>query len=197
MQTNTTHLLIPLITTTVILVDQMTKWIVNLGYSHEFFGISIYAVENPYLGFGLRWTASAPWLTPIIACLGCLFLLHFISVQKSPQMSLAGAFIIGGAFSNNLDRLFQAIFQGYGRLGEGRVTDFIHLEGFQQAFSLEIGQKAYAISAFNLADLCILSGSAFLILLHLNLLKVKSQDLKQPSTPTGNPNKKLKTSIVE
>jgi signal peptidase II len=104
-------------------------------------------VSNAGAAFGLFSDSPSPWKTVVLILLSVALLVAVVSfVRKVRRLQWeAGvglALILGGAFSNLLDRV-----------RVGRVVDF-----------LDVYVRSYHWYTFNLADSAIVAGACFLIL---------------------------------
>lgn len=137
----------------VFLGDQATKAMVEEAIPERavvpviphFFSLT--HVKNAGAAFGLFADSPAPWKTALLVVISTSLLAVVVSfIWRSRQLhwetGVGLALILGGAFSNLVDRI---------RLG--RVLDF-----------LDLYYQGYHWPAFNLADSAIVAGVGFLVL---------------------------------
>jgi signal peptidase II len=150
----------------VLLLDRLTKWIVETHVSYldtlkvipGFF--AIIRSENYGVAFGLfndstlQWRTAALVLLSVAAVIGVSIVLWHPE-RLDPLARWGFALILGGAAGNVVDRILY-----------GRVTDFL-------LFYI----REYQWPAFNVADSAIVIGSA---LLALGLLRPKTQAANVP-----------------
>lgn len=158
---------------TVILIDQISKWLIeaNMPLNSQWEPIAGLApyfqfthVANRGTAFGLF--SGASWLFAIFAAVVSLAIAYFNYdlPTRSLPLRVALGLTVGGALGNFIDRL---------RLGH--VTDFID---FDLSPILKIRLADWAI--FNVADLCVVSGA---ILLAYLLFTSAPTPRPSPSTP--------------
>lgn len=125
-----------LIAAALVLGDQLTKFIaLQMNTPIDVLGISIGPVVNTEGIFGLDLSNTALIGLGLIICIGLLVLVS-VSIKRPPAR-LGCWLILGGAFSNTLDRVIH-----------GGVVDIISIGG---------------TSRFNLADVMILLGALALL----------------------------------
>lgn len=131
------------ITTLIILLDQLTKYLIskylNLNQSIPLIKniLHITYLQNTGAGFGMLkgWNTILIFLSLII--IG-LILFYFDKITKEKQIFIPIALILGGAIGNLINRIFL-----------GHVIDFIDFRIWP---------------AFNIADSCITIGALWLII---------------------------------
>ena len=120
------------------------------GALHSYFGdlFRLQLVENPgsFLSLGAGLSASArSWL--FVVAVGMLLVAMVLAAlfarRLDARQALALAIVGGGGLSNLFDRIVH----------DGRVTDFLNL-----------GLGSLRTGIFNVADMLILAGAAFLVL---------------------------------
>lgn len=125
-----------LIATALVVGDQLSKLIVQgMDQPIDFLGVSIGPVINREGVFGLNLSNEVLVGAGVLICLGLLVLLS-VDVKRAPAR-LGVWLIIGGAFSNTLDRILH-----------GGVVDVVAIAG---------------LSRFNLADVMICLGALALL----------------------------------
>lgn len=145
------YLLLTLIVTTVLILDQLTKLYVASRFSlyesvtvlENFFHITY--VLNPGAAFGIFAGRSASFRIPFFLTLSSLAVVGMVFFYRSAQETLlrvAISLILGGAVGNMIDRA---------RLGQ--VIDFIDVHWYDSHWP-----------AFNVADSAISIGVLFLII---------------------------------
>lgn len=137
-------------------------------------------VENPGIAFGLTFGPDFQLLISVFTIAASISLLvyFFIVKDKNISMRLPLAIIIGGAFSNLIDRMFYGYFYGYAPVMEGRVVDFLDLRLFNTYFF----NHPLGSYVFNFADVAITIG----VLLLLFNLKERKESLSDNLLPISN-----------
>ncbi len=133
--------------------DQLTKQMVRAGIPLQavvpvvprFFNLT--HTENPGAAFGLFSDSPSAWKTTLLILVSVALLLTVVAIvwrsrRLQWETGVGLALILGGAFSNLLDRIRY-----------GHVIDF-----------LDFYFRRYHWFTFNLADSCIVVGAGFLIL---------------------------------
>jgi signal peptidase II len=133
------------LSTVVIALDQITKAIVRaqivIGEQIDVFGpLGLTQTHNTGVSWGLASGTGAPLIIITVAALGVIVYL-FARDPARPGMWVACGLVAGGAVGNLIDRV-----------AAGHVTDFIELPPWPP---------------FNVADVCITFGVAFLVLIYL------------------------------
>jgi signal peptidase II len=138
----------------VVTADQFTKWLVRQDLPLDsslpitsFFNL-VY-IHNP--GAAFSFLAAQPgwqrWFFTALSLAAAAFILWLLHRNRGKMLfSLALAFILGGALSNVIDRVFW-----------GKVTDFLD-------FYITLHGQQWHWPAFNLADSAIFIGAVLLIL---------------------------------
>lgn len=125
-----------LIAAALVVGDQLTKLVVQgMDQPVEFLGISIGPVVNREGVLGLNLSNEVLIAAGGLICIGLLVLLN-VDVKRAPAR-LGCWLIVGGAFSNTLDRIIN-----------GGVVDIVSIAG---------------LSRFNLADVMIFLGALALL----------------------------------
>jgi signal peptidase II len=120
----------------------------------DFFHITM--IENPGIAFGFSLGPQFKLIISIftIAASVGLLVYFFMIKDKSLSLRISTAVIIGGAFSNLIDRVFYGYFYGYATFLEGSVVDFLDL----RLFSIFLFNRSFGAYVFNVADLAITIG---------------------------------------
>lgn len=183
----------------VVVLDQITKWIVALNMEllesipiiNGFFHITY--LENPGMSFGLFGDGAERWIFMIISPIALvaigIYLFGFAKKEKL-TMKLGLAFILGGGFSNMIDRIFYGksffnnpwtIFEEsfWDELFHGYVVDMFDFCGIWDAI-------------FNVADSFVCIGAALVICtLLFDLIFNKSEERKEAEEKALELNKKM------
>lgn len=154
----------------VVVLDQAVKWIVVCNMDLETQVIEIIDgffrlryIQNPGMSFGLFGEEGQRWVFMIISPIALVAIgvyLFKFSKDKLP-MRLGLAFILGGGFSNMIDRIFygESLLDGsaklfdktfFSELFDGRVVDMFDFYGIWNAI-------------FNVADSFVCIGAAMVI----------------------------------
>lgn len=151
-----------LVTTLVIILDQLTKQLITrtmeLGDSNpivsNFFYITYH--RNSGAAFGiLQGQMLFFYVVTAVAVIGILIWLSKLNLKESRVLAIALAMILGGALGNFIDRImYQA------------VIDFIHTVWWGRDFPI-----------FNLADSALVCGAALMIFDILILDRNRNKDL--------------------
>jgi signal peptidase II len=123
------YLIFILITSLVVVIDQLTKWLVlRFNPKIDLKLLSIHLVKNTGAGFGILKNQTL-WLGlfSLLIVVGIIYFYKKIPSEKTPQILTAT--FLGGAIGNLIDRLFR-----------GHVIDFIDFDFWP---------------AFNIADSCL------------------------------------------
>ncbi|WP_456427477.1 signal peptidase II [Rhodocaloribacter sp.] len=156
------------ITIAVILVDQVSKYIVlHTMLPHESIPIlgdwlKLTFTENPGMAFGI--TFGPPAMVTIFSIIATLLILLYIfkvgNTYFPYQASLA--LVLGGALGNIIDRVFYGVILGYDTFFLGKVVDFIHVNiwrGYVPDFIPFFGGSYVALfPIWNVADMSIVAG---------------------------------------
>jgi len=191
------------ITTGIVTVDQLTKFLVKgfsfpslhlyhhgmpLGASIPVLGdfLRLTYIENPGMAFGIN-LGGRLFVTVFtaLACVGIfLYLLKIRSERFIVQVPLV--MILGGELGNLIDRVFYGVLFGEGALFQGKVVDFIDLDFFNiNIFGLEITRWFI----FNVADASVSLGVILLLIFHRHFTREKEPGAARslsdsPATPT-------------
>ncbi len=171
----------------IFILDQLTKkWAMSnlkgkpaIDVINGFFDLRY--VENPGAAWGIFGSMSDSMRKPffvIVSIIAILFIIYFfIKVRKEQRtLSVAIAFILGGAFGNFYDRVVNSY-----------VVDFIHWF-----------YKDYHWPTFNLADSAISTGVVLMIIHMLFLEKEENKGKnKEPQTQEGSSDNKTEKLISE
>lgn len=163
----------------VIVLDQISKLFVK-GISIPFFKINwhgmypgqripvinglfnITFVENPGIAFGIYPGDSYKLLICIFTLTASVLMCYYLykNRDKSFNLRLSLAIIIGGALGNLTDRIFYGVFFGYGGIFQGKVVDFFNLK----FFNIFIFNKIFGNYVFNVADMAVTFGVIMFLL---------------------------------
>ena len=154
----------------VIILDQLTKYLVvanmSLGQSVDIIPgiLRLTYIRNDGAAFGML--DSARWIfmsLTVIALAGIVYALIKYRKEISKPYTVALALILGGGFSNMIDRCF------FGdSFLNGTVIDFIDFCAFPKIWSY----------IFNVADSCVVIGGAVFVILYI-ISTVKSSNAKK------------------
>ena len=157
MKKNKIIILILIISTILIIIDQSSKYIVKLKYTEPIGNdiISIELIQNDGLAFGFN---SGNTKNIVLTIMILAIIINFIKKQKdriTTSNAVAISLILGGGISNLLDRIFI-----------GGVVDFIKVTKF---------------AIFNLADCYIVCGWFMLIFIVVKFNKtiIEVKDCKK------------------
>lgn len=138
----------------VVVIDQLTKWIIRTSPELHRLDIidgwlSFYYTQNSGMAMGID-LLSTPVISSIsiLATIGILIYLLYSMEKAGIGYLIFMGLIIGGALGNISDRIFMGIIEGYGGVLHGHVVDFIH-------FNLEIKGTPVFPYIFNVADIAI------------------------------------------
>lgn len=166
----------------IVVVDQVTKLLVK-GFAIPFLGLNyegmylgqmipvwgdffrLTFVENPGMAFGYDPGDSFKMIISIfslVASIGLVIYLYAIR-DKSLNLRIAIACILGGAVGNLIDRTFYGVFFDYAPLFYGKVVDFFDFDFFN--FTL-FGRSYDRWPVFNIADAAVTIGVLILILFY-------------------------------
>lgn len=166
----------------IVVIDQVTKLIVK-GFSIPFLGINFEGmylgqmipvwgeffrftfVENPGMAFGYDPGSSFKLIISVfslVASIGLIFYLYIIR-NKSLNLRISIALILGGAVGNLIDRTFYGVFFDYAPLFYGKVVDFFDFDFFN--FTL-FGRSYDRWPVFNIADAAVTIGVLILLLFY-------------------------------
>ena len=153
-----------LVSAGVILIDQITKWVVkttmdlhqSIKVIGDFFTISY--ILNSGIAFGLFDDSASPIKRPLLIIISIIALAIivyiFFSLPKSVKMSgLAMGLILGGALGNMIDRI-----------ARGLVVDFLDFD-FPNITFRPLNLYMTRWPTFNVADSSVLIGIVFLLVL--------------------------------
>ena len=166
-----------LVSAGVILIDQITKWIVkttmdlhqSIKVIGDFFTISY--ILNSGIAFGLFDDSASPIKRPLLIIISIIALAIivyiFFSLPKSVKMSgLAMGLILGGALGNMIDRI-----------ARGLVVDFLDFDFPNITFrSLKINLTRFP--TFNIADSSVFVG----IIIFLVIIIIEGGKSESPDT---------------
>lgn len=140
--------------TLVVIIDQLTKWMIRTSPETHRLDIidgwlSFYYTQNSGMAMGID-LLSTPVISSIsiLATIGILIYLLYSMDKAGIGYLIFMGLIIGGALGNISDRLFMGLIEGYGGVLHGHVVDFIH-------FNLEIKGTPVFPYIFNFADIAI------------------------------------------
>ncbi len=156
------------ITIAVILVDQVSKYIVlHTMLPHESIPIlgdwlKLTFTENPGMAFGI--TFGPPAMVTVFSIIATVLIILYIfkvgNTYFPYQASLA--LVLGGALGNIIDRVFYGVILGYDTFFLGKVVDFIHVNvwrGYIPDFIPFFGGSYVALfPIWNVADMSIVAG---------------------------------------
>ncbi len=175
-----------------IIADQLTKiWVKGfdcfgwnhqgmvLGESFPIIGnaVRITFVENPGMAFGITFGAGKIFLSlfSIAASAGLAWYIARTTVTHF-WVKLGLALILAGATGNLIDRVFYGAFYGESPLFYGHVVDFIDVD---MPDVTVFGREYSRFWVFNVADSCVTTGMALLLLFNHHLPFVHAT----PKTP--------------
>jgi len=158
-----------LVSAAVLLVDQLSKWLIqssmelhaSLQVLGNFFRLTF--VENPGMAFGLQ-LGNNRFFT-VFAILASIVMAYYLLQLPMEQRlaRLALALVLGGALGNLLDRLLR-----------GKVVDFfdfeffdLHLPSFQLLSFRFPGYDLERWPVFNVADIAVTIGMVLLLIVIL------------------------------
>ena len=126
---------------------------------HNFLYIT--PIENPGIAFGINLGPDFKTIISIFTVIATVgLLIYFFRIKKDDFLTrFSVAVILGGALGNLTDRIFYGYFYGYGHLFSGNVVDFLDLRLFGFFFM----NKTFGVYVFNVADVAITVGVAFLL----------------------------------
>jgi signal peptidase II len=153
-----------LVSAGVILIDQITKWIIkttmNLHQTIEVIGdfFTISYILNSGIAFGLFDDSASPIKRPLLIIISIIALAIivyiFFSLPKSVKMSgLAMGLIFGGAIGNMIDRI-----------ARGLVVDFLDFD-FPDIIIRPLNIYMTRWPTFNVADSSVLIGIVILLVI--------------------------------
>ena len=181
----------------ILITDQISKIYVK-GFYFPFFNLEhnglpkksipvihnflyITPIENPGIAFGINLGPDFKTIISVftvIATIGLLF--YFFRIRKGDFLTrFSVAVILGGALGNLMDRIFYGYFYGYGNLFSGNVVDFLDLRFFGFFFM----NKTFGVYVFNIADVAITIGVAFLL---FALAKNRKQSIQKDDAGINN-----------
>ena len=147
------------IVSSILVLDQTTKYLARVELPlhvpiHITSFFNLFLTYNKGVSFSLFSNNSAygPILLSLLSILVSLGIIYWIKKEQNKAIKLALAFILGGAISNVIDRIYL-----------GQVVDFLDFHAF-----------GYHWPAFNVADSAICLG-AFIILTRVFFDKEKEQ----------------------
>jgi signal peptidase II len=161
----------------ILITDQISKIYVK-GFYFPFFNLEhsglpkrsipvihnflyITPIENPGIAFGINLGPDFKTIISIFTVIATVgLLIYFFRIKKDDFLTrFSVAVILGGALGNLTDRIFYGYFYGYGHLFSGNVVDFLDLRLFGFFFM----NKTFGVYVFNVADVAITVGVAFLL----------------------------------
>ncbi|MEQ9309419.1 MAG: signal peptidase II [Balneolaceae bacterium] len=175
----------------VVVIDQLTKWIIRTSPELHRLDIidgwlAFYYTQNDGMAMGID-IFSTPVISSIsiIATIGILSYLLY-TMDKAPLLYLIFmGLVIGGALGNITDRLIMGYIEGYGGLLDGHVVDFIY-------FNLELFDRPVFPYIFNVADIAISVSIITLLVFNKKLMpheheeeQSDSEIIATESTPLG------------
>lgn len=175
----------------VVVIDQLTKWIIRTSPELHRLDIidgwlAFYYTQNDGMAMGID-IFSTPVISSIsiIATIGILSYLLY-TMDKAPFLYLVFmGLVIGGALGNITDRLIMGYIEGYGGLLDGHVVDFIY-------FNLELFDRPVFPYIFNVADIAISVSIITLLVFNKKLMpheheeeQSDSEIIATESTPLG------------
>lgn len=189
----------------IVLLDQIVKWLcvwfmpintvgIDVDVIPGFFGLEY--MTNSGMSFGLFDEGAERWIFMIISPIALvaigIYLFKFAKNEKLP-MKLGLAFILGGGFSNMIDRIFygESLLNGtanffdstfWSEVFNGKVVDMIYFY-----FNTDIWN-----AVFNVADSFVCIGAGFVICsLIYDLIFNKSEKRKEAEQKALELNKKM------
>jgi len=180
------------ITLFIVVVDQLTKFLVkggtipllNISVQGMDYGSSIDVwgdffrltfVENPGMAFGIDVNETAKLFLSLFSFFAAAGILYYLYKSKEQKLvvRIGLAFILGGAIGNMIDRIFYGLFYGYAPLFYGKVVDFFNFD----FFDLTVFGRTYdRFPIFNIADSSVTVGVILLILFHKSLETKKEEN---------------------
>jgi len=155
-----------IITVIVVIIDQLTKYIIvktipfgeSIPVIDRFFYLTLH--KNPGAAWGILQNSRVMFLImiPVIS----LVIVFFLIRKNNSFLRLSLAIILGGAIGNYIDRIF-----------EGQVTDFLQFY---------IG--TYPFPIFNVADIAITCGT-FLLAIYILFIYKEPTKLNQSGVQDG------------
>ena len=181
----------------IIITDQISKIYVK-GFYFPFFNLEhnglskksipvihnflyITPIENPGIAFGINLGPDLKTIISVFTVLATVgLLIYFFRIRKGDFLTrFSVAVILGGALGNLIDRIFYGYFYGYGNLFSGNVVDFLDLRLFGFFFM----NKTFGVYVFNIADVAITIGVAFLL---FALAKNRKQSVQKDDSGMNN-----------
>ena len=164
----------------VIIIDQLTKWMVRTTPELHRLDIidgwlAFYYTQNSGMAMGID-LLSTPVISSIsiLATIGIVIYLLYSMTEAPIGYLIFMGLIVGGALGNITDRLIMGYVEGYGGLLDGHVVDFIH-------FNLEINNWAVFPYIFNVADIAISVSIISLLVFSKKLLpEDKKEAIEEP-----------------
>ena len=162
----------------VILVDQVSKWVIRHDPSLHSLDIipgwfRFTYILNPGMALGIEWLP-----TPVVGTISTLATLGILiyvglNVSRAPKPFLiAMGFVTGGALGNIIDRMFLGLVEGYGGFMHGHVVDFLH-------FSLKIRDFSVFPYIFNVADVAISVTVVTMLLFRNRILPPENEAIQE------------------
>lgn len=154
-----------LVSVGVIVLDQWTKWLVELHLPHQmtetmFPGLNLTHVRNTGVAFGLLASenGSSGWLLTVLGlgALAAVALYFWFAPSRDRWLLVALALVVGGAVGNLIDRVTS-----------GAVTDFI-----------DVYVGAHHWPSFNVADSAISVG---IVLMAIDSFRPHHRELPAPA----------------
>lgn len=156
----------------VLILDQITKQLIlrtpDLQRVELIDGwLAFNFTKNPGMAMGMDWL-STPVISmiAITATIGIVIYILFTLNKANFAYLICMGLIVGGALGNIMDRIFMAIYGGYGGVLDGHVVDFIH-------FNLTIGDWAVFPYIFNVADIAISTSIIVLLVFHRRIMPIE------------------------
>jgi signal peptidase II len=177
------------ITIFIVLLDQITKFIVkggtipllnihvqgmdygsSINVIGDFFKITF--VENPGLAFGIDVNETSKLLLSIFTLIATIGIFYYLYKSRNEKLivRISIALILGGAIGNLIDRTFYGVFYGYAPIFYGKVVDFLNFDFID--FTI-LGRTYERFPIFNIADSSVTIGVILLILFHHSKEKEK------------------------
>lgn len=164
-------------TAVILVLDQLTKvWVKTSMFPGEQIPVvgrlfKLTFTENPGMAFGweLGGGDAGKLFLSVFSVLATVAIAVWLwRVRRAPHLyRLALALVLGGAAGNVIDRVFYGVAWGYGRLGFGKVVDFLHLDvgtlRIPEAIPLIGGNAWHLFPIGNVADVSILVGIGLLL----------------------------------
>ncbi|ROL60125.1 signal peptidase II [Bacteroidetes/Chlorobi group bacterium MS-B_bin-24] len=170
-----------------IIIDQVSKYLIYEHFKVQHLGSQSYVVSNPDaeikiigdmvkfvyvenagMAFGIQFGEFKIILSLFSIFASILLIWLIIKIQDSPiVIQIAFGFILAGAVGNLIDRVFYGVIFGYAPLFYGRVIDFIQVDIPDIHIGNLINYTHWPV--FNVADSCVTIGVALLIIFNRKL----------------------------